>query len=263
MRSRRPQLHDQLWAAASGGARRAAPRARARRRSGRARRSAYRPVAPRHREADRDQDLPPGGAVFRPARLRRADEPGARFLPRGRKAARARSADARPADPRALLRDRPAAQPHPQHHDAGHRRRRADAAALGFRRARKAHGVLRARLGQPHACGLLPSGWRASGPAAGAGRRHRGVLRSVPQGLRRSREPAHRQPHLHAAQRRHRRGVARRRLEVGLFGRDGPRFGRRLGSAQGAALRVLRPARFRYPDRQERRLLRPLSRPHG
>ena len=35
-----------------------------------------------------------------------------------------------------------------------HRRRRADAAALGFRRARKAHGVLRARLGQPHARGV-------------------------------------------------------------------------------------------------------------
>ena len=74
---------------------------------------------------------------------------------------------------------------------------------------------------------------------------------------------AHRQPHLQAAQRRYRRGVARGRLEVGLFGRHGARLRRRLGPAQGAALRVLRPARFRHSDRQERRLLRPLSGPHG
>jgi hypothetical protein len=49
----KPQLHDQLRPAASGGARRAAPRAGTRRRSRRARRSAYRPAASRHREADR------------------------------------------------------------------------------------------------------------------------------------------------------------------------------------------------------------------
>ena len=96
-----------------------------------------------------------------------------------------------------------------------------------------------------------------------ADRRHRGVLRSVPEGLRRPRTPAHRQPHLQAAQRRHRRGVARGRLEVGLLRRDGARLGRRLGSAQGAALRVLRRDGFRHPDRQERRLLRPLLHPHG
>ena len=35
--------------------------------------------------------------------------------------------------------------------------------------------------------------------------------------------------------------------------------GARLGPAQGAALRVLFRARFRHSDRQERRLLRPLS----
>ena len=38
--------------------------------------------------------------------------------------------------------------------------------------------------------------------------------------------------------------------------------GRRLGSAPGAALRRLRQDGFRRADRQERRLLRPLSRPH-
>ena len=51
----------------------------------------------------------------------------------------------RPADPRALLRDRPPAFAPAQRHDAGDGRRRADAAALGLRGAREADGVLRAR----------------------------------------------------------------------------------------------------------------------
>ncbi len=50
-----------------------------------------------------------------------------------------------------------------------------------------------------------------------AHRRHRGVLRSVSQGLRRPRGPAHRQPHLQAAQRRYRRGQARGCLGAGAF----------------------------------------------
>ena len=54
-----------------------------------------------------------------------------------------------------------------------------------------------------------------------------------------------------------------RRLGLGLLRRDGARLGRGLGPAQGAALRVLLRARFRHPDRQERRLLRPLLHPHG
>ena len=143
----RPQLHHQFRAAASGGARRAAPRAGARRRGRRARRSAYRPAASRHREADRAQDLSAGDALFRPARLRRADEPGACLLPRGREAARPRGAAARAADPRALLRDRPAPVAPPQRHHAGDGRRRAHPAAVGLRGAREADGVLRARLG--------------------------------------------------------------------------------------------------------------------
>ena len=52
-------------------------------------------------------------------------------------------------------------------------------------------------------------------------------------------------------------------LELGILRRDGARFGRRLGFAQGAALRVLFRNRFRHSDRQERRLFRPLSHPHG
>ena len=258
-----PQLHHQLRAAAPGGARRAAPGAGARRRGGGAGRSAHRAPASRHRETDRAQDLSAGDPVFRPARLRRADEPGACVLPRGGEAAQARSAAARAADPRAVLRDRAAALASAQRHDAGDGRRRAHPAAVGLRGAREADGVLRAGVGLAHARRLFPRRRRPSGPADDADRRHRGVLRSVPEGLRRPRRPAHRQPHLQAAQRRHRRGEARRRLEVGLLRRDGARLGRGVGPAQVAALRVLRRDGFRHSDRQERRLLRPLLHPHG
>ena len=58
----------------------------------------------------------------------------------------------------------------------------------------------------------------------------------VPPGLRRSRNTPDRQPHLQAAQCRHRRRRSRNLLEMGLFGRDGPRFWRCLGPAQVAAL---------------------------
>ena len=53
------------------------------------------------------------------------------------------------------------------------------------------------------------------------------------------------------------------RLGLGFFRRHGARLRRGLGSAQGAALRVLLRVRLRHPDRQERRLLRPLLHPHG
>ena len=179
-RSDAPQLHDQLRAAASGGARRAAACAGARRRSRRARRPAYRAAASRHRKADRAEDLSAGDPVFRPARLRRADEPGACVLPGGGEAARHRRAAPRAVDPRALLRDRPHPVASAQRHDAGDGRRRAHPAALGLRRARKADGVLRARLRLAHACGVFPHRRRASGPAAAADRGHLELVRSVP-----------------------------------------------------------------------------------
>ena len=69
------------------------------------------------------------------------------------------------AHPRALLRDRPPPVASAQRHDAGDGRRRADAAAVGFRGAREADGVLRARQRRAHACGLFPSRRRAPGPA--------------------------------------------------------------------------------------------------
>ena len=176
-----PQLHLEFRAATPCGAWRFAAGGGARRRGGGARRSAYRPAPSRHREADRAQDLPAGDPVFRPARLRRADEPGACVLPRGREAPRADGAAARAAHPRALLRDRTAALAPPQRHHAGDGRRRAHPAAVGFRGAREADGVLRARLGLAHARGLFPRRRRAPGPAAKADRRHRRVLRSVPR----------------------------------------------------------------------------------
>ena len=98
---------------------------------------------------------------------------------------------------------------------------------------------------------------------AEADRGHRRLLRHPPQGARRHRGAADRQPHLQAAQRRHRRGEPGGLLQVGLLGRDAARLGRGLGPAQGAALRVLFRARFRHPHRQERRQLRPLLHPHG
>ena len=59
------------------------------------------------------------------------------------------------------------------------------------------------------------------------------------------------------------RGQAGGCLELGLLRRDGARLGRGLGFAQGAALRMLFRDGFRHSGRQERRLLRPLSHPHG
>ena len=168
-----------------------------------------------------------------------------------------------PAHPRALLRDRSAPVASAQRHHPGERRRRADAAAVGVRGAREADGVLRARERLAHARRLFPAGRRPRGPAAQADRRHLRLLRSVSQSLRRYRDAADRQPHLQAAQRRHRRRQARRRLGVGLLRRDGARLRRSVGPPQGPALRVLRGDGIRHSHRQERRLLRPLSHPHG
>ena len=80
------QLHDQLRPAAPGRARRAAPDHGAGRRDRRARRPAHRPAPPRHRETDRVQDLRPGAALLRPARLLLADVHGAQLRARHREA---------------------------------------------------------------------------------------------------------------------------------------------------------------------------------
>ena len=81
-------------------------------------------------------------------------------------------------------RDRPAALASPQRHHAGHGRRRAHPAAVGLRGAREADGVLRARLGQPHARERY---FRFGGVHQDLPPKLiddiAGVLRSVPQGL--------------------------------------------------------------------------------
>src|SRR4029434_1816731 len=112
---------------------------------------AYRPSAPRYREADRAQDLPAGTTLLRPTRLRRAYESGTRVLSGNREAARHRGAQARATHPRPLLRDRALALASPQRDDAGVGRRRANAAVMRLRGAREADGVLRACLGRSHA----------------------------------------------------------------------------------------------------------------
>jgi NADH-quinone oxidoreductase subunit D len=67
-----------------------------------------------------------------------------------------------------------------------------------------------------------------------------------PQMRGRIRNPAHRQPHLEAAHRRHRRGVARARAEARLHRPDAARLRHRLGPAQEAALRCLCQSGFRH-----------------
>ena len=221
-------------------------------------------LASRHREADRAEDLSAGDPVFRPARLRRADEPGARVLPRGGEAARHRRCRAA----RQLIRVLYCEIGRILSHLLNVTTQAMDVGALtpplwGFEEREKLMVFYERASGCAHARGVFPHRRRASGPAAEADRRHRRLVRSVPAGGRRSRNAADRQPHLQAAQRRHRRGDAGAGLGVGLLRRDGARLRRGLGSAQGAALRVLRRDGFRHSDRQERRLLRPLLHPHG
>ena len=98
--------------------------------------------------------------------------------------------------------------------------------------------------------------------AGQAARLHRRLHAALPGLRRRVRDAAHRQPHLEAAHRRHRRGHARARAEPGLHRPDAARLGHRVGPAQEAALRRLRAHGFRHPGRRQRRHLRPLPGAH-
>ncbi len=136
---RRPdqQLHDQLRAAAPGRARRPPADHGARRRDRRARRPAYRPAPSRHREADRVQDLRPGAALLRPARLLLADVHGAQLRARDREIDGPRGPAARPIYPRADGRADPHLQPHAQPRQPHHGRRRDDARTCGCSKCAK------------------------------------------------------------------------------------------------------------------------------
>ncbi len=87
-----------------------------------------------------------------------------------------------------------------------------------------------------HACGLFPHRRRAPGSAAQADRRHRGVLRSVPESGRRSRSLL--TDNRIFKQRNVDIGVvyAEAGLGMGFLRRDGARLGRGLGFAQVASL---------------------------
>ncbi len=78
---------------------------------------------------------------------------------------------------------------------------------------------------------------------------HRGFHAALSGLRRRVRNAAHRQPHLEAAHGEHRRGEPRAGHAARLFGPDAARFGHRVGPAQEAALRRLRPHGFRHPRR--------------
>ena len=184
---RNPQLHAELRAAAPGGARRAAPRARARRRGHRARRPAHRPPAPRHREARRAQDLHPVAAVHGPARLRVDDVQRARVLPGDRAAARHRGAAARAVHPRDVRRDHAHPEPPAVARRARARRRRDDDVPLLLPRARGPVRLLRGGVRRAHARGVLPPGRRLPRPAG-----HDAAV-----------------PHLHVPEREGRRGAER------------------------------------------------------
>ena len=97
------------------------------------------------------------------------------------------------------------------------------------------------------------------GHAAGL---HRRLHQALPEVRRRVRDPAHRQPHLEAAHGGHRRRHARARAEPRLHRPDAARLGHRLGPAQDAALRRLRPHGLRRAGGHQRRHLRPLPGAH-
>ena len=183
-----------------------------------------------------------------------------------REAPRPRVPHPRPADPRALQRNRPSAVAHPQRHDAGDGRRCADATAVGLRRAREAHGVLRTRLGIAHACGLCPPGRRAPGSAASQLLDDivgvlRCIFRAGDSTISRasSRTTASSSSAMSTSA-----YVSLEDASPGAFPVSwcaGPAAAWDLRKC--AALRMLQRTGFRHSDRQERRLLRPLSDPHG
>ena len=150
-------------------------------------------------------------------------------------AARHRGADARAVDPHDVRRD----HAHPESPDVDRleraRPRRDGGVPVRVPRARRTDGLLRGGLRRAHARDLLPSGRRLPRPAGrdaevpaiavaqGQGRSSASTMArrarcwissrhsrdDFPQGVDEYEDAAHRQPHLEAAHRRHRRGHAR------------------------------------------------------
>eukprot|EP00166_Cyanidium_caldarium_P004217 ctg_434.g227 len=130
-------------------------------------RSARRPAAPRHREANGVQDVSAGAAIHGPAGLLLHPVQRAGVQLGGGESAQGGGAAARQVHPHHDGGDHSHLQPPAGGGHARHGRGRADALFHGVRGAREDVRVFRARQRRPHARQLHPAGRRASGPAAG------------------------------------------------------------------------------------------------
>ena len=157
---RDPQLHDELRPPASGGARRVAPGAGARRRGDPARGPAHRLAASGDREAGRIQDLPAVAALHGPAGLRVDDVQRACLLSRHREAARHRSSHPRAIHTRDVRRDHAHSESPALARRALAGRRRDDHVPVLLPRARRPDGCVRGGIGRSPARRLLPAGRR-------------------------------------------------------------------------------------------------------
>ena len=156
----------------------------------------------------------------------------------------------------------PHLQPHAQPRQPRHGRRRDDAEPVAVRAARR-HAATSTSGRRARGCTPI-----TSAPAASTRTCRRSCSTDIGdwldnrlQPVRGRDQPRRRQPHLQAAQRRHRHGQQGRRDRLGLLRPDDPRRRHALGHPQLAALRRLRPDGFRHPGRHARRLLRPLHGP--
>ncbi len=205
------------------------------------RRSAYRPAASRHREADRIQDLHAGGAVFRPARLRLADVRGARLRPGDREAAGHRRCRSAAQWIRTLF----AEITRVLNHLLNVTTYALDVGAItpslwGFEEREKLMEFHEAASGaRLHANYFRPGGVSKDLPA-GPGGQDRRLGRDVSEIHRRPGNAADRQPHLEAAHRRYRPDERRGGAGLGLHRSLHPRKRRAVGSAARAALRQIR-----------------------
>ncbi len=197
-----------------------------------------------------------------------------------------RSADSRALHPHDVRRDHADHESPDVARRALARHRRDDDVPLLLPRARGPVRHVRGGIRRAHACRVLPA-WRRlprparpdaavhgdevaqrardedaeREPAGLAARLHRGFHASFSGVRRRLRDAPHREPHLEAADRRHRRRHRRTRAGAGLHRRDAARLGRAMGPATQAAVRRVRPDGVRNSGRHQRRLLRPLPRP--
>ncbi len=155
---RDPQLHDELWSAASGRARCAAPGAGDGRRGRAEGRPAHRAAASWYREAGGVEAVQPVDRLHGPARLRVDDVQRARLCPGDRAPAGRHAADSRAVHPRVVRRGHAPAESPDVAGRARARHRRDDGVPARVQGARGPDGLLRGGLGHAHACHVLPPG---------------------------------------------------------------------------------------------------------